>query len=325
MAAIDLGPQMDLADGRDSRAPNAAVPFTLAGILRRAVKGVVSRPQGDLTLVEFEEGGRRIFAWCPDDETFTLSRELILARVYERTPIWLRECSGTVVDAGAHVGIFSLQAARWSERVVSLEANGRNHTVLKLNLARNGVVNVDARHCALWPTSDAILGFCQAPHSGGGEVVEVGPGSEAHDRIDAVSLDDLVDELGPIDLLKIDIEGGEHAVFAASRCLDQIGRIVGEIHLDSEDDPRLAALESILSAAGFVTRIVAERELYSARELPRLISNVSSLRGCWPAKLAAACYLMAPISKPVHAPGASYSLPLLVAWRQALPTSTTPR
>lgn len=301
------------------RAPTLPASRRPAALLRGAIKGVVSRSQGDLGLIDFEEGGRRMFAWCPDDETFTLSRELILERVYERSPVSLSECTGTVVDAGAHVGIFSLQAARWAERVVSLEANGRNHAILQLNLVRNAIINVDARHCALWPASDAVLDFRPAHHSGGGEVVEVGPESEPEDRLDAVSLDDLVEELGAIDLLKIDIEGGEHAVLASSRRLDQVSRIVGEIHLDSEDDPRLAALESVLRAAGFVTRIVAERDLYGLRELPRIVGNLSSLHGHWPAKLLAAGYLIAPISKPVHAPGATYSLPLLIAWRQASP------
>jgi len=299
------------------RAPTLPASRRPAAVLRTAIKKIVSRSEGNLVLIDFEEGGRRLLAWCPDDEMFTLSRELILERVYERSPVSLPKCTGTVVDAGAHIGIFSLQASRWAERVVSLEANGRNYAILRLNIVRNATINVDARHCALWPTSNAILNFRPAHHSGGGEVVAVDGDSDPEDRLKAVSLDSLVEELGTIDLLKIDIEGGEHAVLASSQRLDRVNQIVGEIHLDCEDDPRLRALGGVLEAAGFSTRIVTERELYSARELPRLVGNLSSLRRCWAAKFLAAGYLAAPISKPVHSPGATYSLPLFIAWRQA--------
>lgn len=324
MKAVALSHPVGLRVDKKGPAPNLSGPSTptsrrTVALLRRVIKAVVTQSEGKLALIDFVEGGRRLFAWCPDDETFTLCRELILERVYEQTPISLHDCAGTVVDAGAHVGIFSLQAARWAERVVSLEANGHNHAILQLNIVRNAIVNVDARHCALWVTSDALLDFHPAHHSGGGGVAEVAPGSEPEDRLDAVSLDDLVEELGTIDLLKIDIEGGEHAVLASSRRLDRVKRIVGEIHLDSEEDPRLEALENMLKAAGFATRIVSERELYGLRELTTLIGNLSSLHGHWKSKLIAACYLVAPFSKPIHRPGTAYSLPLLIAWRQVPP------
>jgi hypothetical protein len=46
----------------------------------------------------------------------------------------------------------------------------------------------------------------------------------------AVTLDAIIDELGDIDLLKLDIEGAEYEVLTACRQLDRVRCIVGEVH-----------------------------------------------------------------------------------------------
>jgi hypothetical protein len=46
----------------------------------------------------------------------------------------------------------------------------------------------------------------------------------------ATTLDALVDELGHIDLLKLDIEGSEWEVLRQSKRLDQVSWLVGELH-----------------------------------------------------------------------------------------------
>lgn len=70
-------------------------------------------------------------------ETDYLYREIVTDRLYE-SPI-IGTCSGLVVDVGANIGLFSLQAvARWSpEWLVSIEAIPDVRDVLRRNLARN--------------------------------------------------------------------------------------------------------------------------------------------------------------------------------------------
>jgi hypothetical protein len=55
---------------------------------------------------------------------------------------------------------------------------------------------------------------------GEGEVVSV----------KAVELDSLIDQLGGVSILKIDIEGAEHGVMATSKRLAAVDCIVGEVH-----------------------------------------------------------------------------------------------
>ncbi|MHB1582869.1 MAG: FkbM family methyltransferase, partial [Acidimicrobiales bacterium] len=295
----------------------------LAGVAAR-LKRLASPGRGDLHTVRFVERGRQLAVYVPDEEILTLCRELILDRVYERCGLSLADCTGTVVDAGAHVGVFSLRAARWARRVVSIEADPVNLAVLELNLRRNAVTNVAARQAALWhePSPDLLL---TASHHSGGGVVAAGerradapaagprPGGTP---LEAVTLDQLVEELGPIDLLKLDVEGAEFEVLGRSRRLDQVRRIAGEVHLDDEHDDRLATLTGRLRRAGFDVDVVDEAELLSGAESRRrLWSNWRSLEGELATKLLVAGYLLAPVRKPLRRAGATHRLPILLAQR----------
>ncbi|HUA95498.1 MAG TPA: FkbM family methyltransferase [Acidimicrobiales bacterium] len=284
--------------------------------LPRAAKSIVAPRRGNLQQLELTERGRKLSAWCPDDEVFTLCRELVLDRVYERNGLALHPGMGTVVDAGAHVGIFSLLASQWAERVIALEANELNFRVLDLNVARNALTNVEPRHCALWSVSSGAVGFAPAHHSGGGVVAEIRPGLPDTVEVRATSLDDLVSELGKIDLLKIDIEGAEYDVLRAATALDTIGAIVGEMHIERDGDrTRLDALAAHLETAGFEVGLVSEAQLLARDCLARLWSNRDALKGRWLIKALAAGYYLAPVKKPIRPPGATYELPILIAHR----------
>ncbi len=286
--------------------------------LRHYSKRAVSPGRGDLITLTLNERGRTIKAWCPDDEVFTLTRELVLDRIYESDVIALRPGLGTVLDAGAHVGIFSLQASQWAKRVVALEANRINFDLLSLNVDRNALDNVEPRHLALWKTTSEAMPFSTAHHSGGGRVDEESgdEGTGAVRYVRTVSLDDLVSELGPIDLLKVDVEGAEYEALGACESLGSISQIVGELHLEQDgDDARLRSLLCLLEDHGFSVSLVTETELLSAPRIARLWRNRNALNGKRLVKILAAAYYLAPIEKPIRSPGATYELPILFAHR----------
>jgi FkbM family methyltransferase len=285
-------------------------------VAKRAVKSAVSRRRGDLLALNIVEHGNRLTALCPDDEVFTLSRELILDRIYERKGFSFVEGMGTVVDAGAHVGIFSLMASQWAHQVVSIEASRRNYGLLQLNIDRNGIKNIDARHRALWSRSGEMLSLEGMSNSGCGRVNDEFRSNAVGNAVESLSLDDLIDEVGPIDLLKIDIEGAEYKTFGACTKLSSISAIVGEMHLEDESERHLLdTLVRELETSGFRVDLVTEEELYSRESLSRLIKNRSSLRGRHLIKTLAAAYYLAPIEKPIGRGDATYELPILVAQR----------
>jgi FkbM family methyltransferase len=263
------------------------------------------------------EHGNQLTALCPDDEVFTLSRELILDRIYERRGFALGAGMGTVVDAGAHVGIFSLQASQWAEKVVSIEASKKNFDLLTLNVARNGIKNIDVRNRALWSTSGEWLNLEAMHNSGCGRVNDQFRSNALGNAVESLSLDDLIGEVGKIDLLKIDIEGAEYKTFSACTKLASIATIVGEMHLENDGDNHLLdSLVQKLESTGFSVSLVSEKELYSKEGMTRLRKNLGTLKGNHLIKAIAAAYYMAPIEKPIRPSGTTYELPILVARRE---------
>jgi FkbM family methyltransferase len=287
-------------------------------LAKRAVKSVVSRRRGNLVALNITEHGNRLTALCPDDEVFTLSRELILDRIYERKGFSFGEGMGTVVDAGAHVGIFSLMASQWARRVISIEASKRNYGLLQLNADRNAVKNIEPRHRALWSHSGEMLSLEAMSNSGCGRVNDQFRSNGAGNTVESLSLDDLIDEVGPIDLLKIDIEGAEYKTFGACTQLSSISAIVGEMHLEDESERHLLdTLVRQLEESGFVVDLVTEEELYGSESLSRLRKNIGSLQGKYLIKVLAAAYYLAPVEKPIGRGDATYELPILVAQRKS--------
>jgi FkbM family methyltransferase len=122
---------------------------------------------------------------------------------------------GTFIDCGANVGFFSIQASALvgkSGTVISIEANPETYKLLERNLRANrcGL----PIHCAL--TSQAgevelfVPGSWDVYSSLRAEGVVEGVADNSY-RVKARTLDNVIAELAlsQIDLVKIDIEGGE--------------------------------------------------------------------------------------------------------------------
>jgi FkbM family methyltransferase len=258
--------------------------------------------RGNLTRISFEEDGRTFQAFVPDDELPGLSRELILQRVYDVAA----PPRGTVIDAGAHVGLWSLLASRTAEHVIALEPNPINHRVLQLNRQLNGAENIECHAAALW-TEDGTVAFQSSWHTTGGSV-----SSKGDRRVQARSLDSLIAEHGDIDVLKIDIEGAELEVIPAAERWDRVRLVMGELHLSypGQEEPVVRALE----AAGYTVDVIPAPDLYRVTQIRRVIQNWTALHGQLKIKLALVAFLLAPVRKPRRPPG-SLDLPLFIAHR----------
>jgi FkbM family methyltransferase len=292
------GPGAGAAD-RDRRDSLAAVAVDVTTRIRDAL----FPRRGNLTRISFDEDGRGFQAFVPDDELPGLSRELILQRVYDAVGEPPR---GTVIDAGAHVGLWSLLASRTAERVIALEPNPINNQVLQLNRQLNRAENIECHAAALW-IEDGTVAFQSSWHTTGGSV-----SSGGDRRVPARSLDSLIAEYGDIDVLKIDIEGAEFEVLPAAEQLERVGRIIGELHIGSagQEEPVIRALEG----AGYTVEVIPAPSLYGVGQLPRVIRNWSALEGQLRIKLALVALLLAPVRKPRRPPG-SFDMPLFVAQR----------
>lgn len=128
-----------------------------------------------------------------------------------------------VLDVGANIGIFTLKVAKNVKRVISIEPEPQNFSVLSKNIAENNLSNVTLLNLAV-SDKEEVVHF-----QGTGGTAEVSTEGTA---VDAQPLDMILDKLGnpKITILKMDIEGYEGRVLSVFNKLDTIKQIVIETH-----------------------------------------------------------------------------------------------
>lgn len=189
-----------------------------------------------------------------------LTKQLLLDGAYEERPGFLPEPGQTVVDCGAHQGLFALRAAARvgpEGRVVAVEAYPPNAALLRRNAlkARAPIVVVEAAALAqngeivLWVTEDVSGGQTTAP-----DVIPTAGRRPL--RVPARRLDEILAEAGVLhpDLVKVDVEGAAlEALGGASRALQRGPRLVVEVEGGPEQEARA---RDWLAARGYNVQIV---------------------------------------------------------------------
>jgi len=177
------------------------------------------------------------------------AREMYCRNVYLRTGFVMPR-TGWVLDLGANRGLFSIWAALAGAQAVAVEAQQGFGPEIRGLAVHNGVgdrVHVEIALAGGTTTAGATVGVVAddkrwAATSHG-----------APQRPAGVSVPQLMSayQIGRIGLLKVDIEGGEFAVFGGDedlRWLDQVDQIVLEVHPSFGD---AAALVGRLGQHGF--------------------------------------------------------------------------
>ena len=204
------------------RLPRTALSYKLAKGLTRSVL----RPEGTPLVTDILLGGRVPMQidlsdivgndlFCMDDhyEAPTLALWTTLARE-----------AAVIVDLGSHIGLYACTAAATNPhaRVVAVEGLAENVAVLRRNAS--AFRNLTALHAVVGPAAGRGT-FRMSPIAGGGYLEEAAAALEhdttagRHRRADrfAVDVSTLADlcareGIAAIDLLKIDLEGLEHAL-----------------------------------------------------------------------------------------------------------------
>jgi FkbM family methyltransferase len=164
-----------------------------------------------------------------------------------------------VLDAGGHVGGFSLWAASRSKcRILALEPNPSTRALFETNVKRSQLGDrVQVRPWAL-AASSGKRRLRPASDSAATALVD---GSKRGDiEVDAVTLADAIASSGfpRIDLLKMDIEGAEHEVFDSidATTLRLVDFCIVERHPSAEKGRK--SIAQVLSSAGFDVTEVAK-------------------------------------------------------------------
>jgi FkbM family methyltransferase len=184
------------------------------------------------------------------DETWTVYIEALAAKGIFR--------ADTVLDLGAHIGGFALQAAKHlgSSNIVAVEAVPDNFKLLFDNIAANGLGSIvhPVHGAVLDHDGEAIL---SAPGSHTGVARVEAHATELSIKVPALDARRVMAEIGRIDLLKIDIEGAEMPVFrSVGSNLSHIAVIIGELHTTPFGVPNDAL--ALLTQHGFNVELTGD-------------------------------------------------------------------
>jgi FkbM family methyltransferase len=164
------------------------------------------------------------------------AREMYCRNVYLRTGLRMPR-TGWVVDLGANRGLFSVWAAAAGAQTVAVEAQQGFAPEIRYLAAYNGVA--DRVHIEI-----ALAGGTVRTGATAGVVADdrrwAATSHGAPQRPAGMSVPQLMSayQIGRIGLLKVDIEGGEFAVFGGEedlRWLDLVDQVVLELHGDWGD------------------------------------------------------------------------------------------
>ena len=123
----------------------------------------------------------------------------------------------TVIDVGANVGYYTLQAAARvgpAGRVHAFEPAGSTFTRLVENVELNGFKNVSTCRAIVNDRPGRLPLFVAPPDNSGLSGLRPPPGALGFEEVDALTLDDYCERTNVprVDVVKIDVEGSELAV-----------------------------------------------------------------------------------------------------------------
>jgi FkbM family methyltransferase len=158
----------------------------------------------------------------------------------------------SIVDLGANVGYGVLY---WFDKYPNIKIHAFEPHPINFKIATQHMElnSIPCGQIKLMPVAaGSVSAVMYITDEGAGSRVVDAPESGAT-KIELIDVFDYIDKVGPIDLLKIDIEGGEYALLSDVRFTSLTARVIAlEFHPNRQfSDPKAFCIEK-LSAAGYV-------------------------------------------------------------------------
>jgi FkbM family methyltransferase len=151
-----------------------------------------------------------------------------------------------IVDAGANIGLTALnfhwQAA--DAEIIAIEPEEENFSLLQKNTAK--FPQIKTVQAALWPRQASVSIRRVSNRSWDFQTAENEVDTGAGEiQCQVITLEEILDRYGRIDILKLDIEGAEWNLFEQSDLswLDRVGLVVAEFHGENKDMRLMKAIE----------------------------------------------------------------------------------
>lgn len=173
-------------------------------------------------------------------------REIFEREIYRFTP---GSSSPVIVDCGSNIGLSVLYYKQIFPHatVIAFEPDENNFQLLSKNVAANHLTHVSLRKEAVWKQNGKIS--FSANETEASRIIQE---ETATRLVTCVRLKEVVENQGPIDLLKIDIEGAEWEVMKdCAHSLQSVRNLFLEYHGKANETHKLVDLLQIVKDAGF--------------------------------------------------------------------------
>ena len=180
----------------------------------------------------------------PSDDPAYLLLELFVHDSYGLRRWYRPKAGDNICDIGGNIGWFALACAHRTDCAAfihSFEPDPESYTIFRQNIETNGL----GRQIAVAPV--AVANSVRTARLSRTHPLRRALGSEGVE-VDCISLPDALAHIkGPIDLLKIDVEGGETDILTDPSMLVDVRRVALEWHSPAA----LAQCDDTLRRAGF--------------------------------------------------------------------------
>jgi FkbM family methyltransferase len=162
--------------------------------------------------------------WLTDWSQLLVVWEIFQIDTYNEYP--LPETAATILDLGANAGLASryFRSRYPRARIIAVEPDPATARLAQRNLRSFDVEVIEA---AVAVHAGSVMLHRVPGQSWAASTAADGGAATA---VSAVELDSLIEQMGSVSILKIDIEGAEHDVLAHSERLAEVGFIIGELH-----------------------------------------------------------------------------------------------
>ncbi len=195
-----------------------------------------------------------------DFDIINPNHEAELVRRIERRLTRAPSGEAVFVDVGAHVGKYTILAARLlgsRGRVVAIEPDPSNFAALTTNVSLNRLDNVHTFNVGCWSFDGEKILHRQVGNLGGHSFVDSTAGEAI--SVPVRTLDGLLAEAGAkhVDAMKLDVQRAESEVLLGARSALQANRRV-TVFFEESGDPQAASSIRMLRALGFVVERLDE-------------------------------------------------------------------
>ncbi|MSU75345.1 MAG: FkbM family methyltransferase [Candidatus Magasanikbacteria bacterium] len=204
--------------------------------------------------------GKLLQVLLRDEADRSVCAEIFKLREYRAAETIMEEAADPIIDIGAHSGLFSLyvRALNATVPIIAVEPEPKNLELLAKHLLKNKIIGVEIVPAAV-SGQNGKQQLVVSSDSHDHHLLEAGDDSGEQEIITVatMTLSDLMKKrkLKRVSLIKIDIEGGEYAVFESLGSDDfaKIGAIIMEYH--NYNGRHYLEIENILRENGFGVQV----------------------------------------------------------------------